>query len=311
MLRYSGQVSPSLATLVNTLLTLCALINHLVSADSLLKALQIGASAQQPPVRCELHPFSHPQALLEFVKARKGQIDCLIFEADENLPLYLSQLHAQSILLPTVILTSPESPAVDAALIPITSPYATVSLDLPLTHINQIQQRVIESIHRFLQILNAAETVTQLPPDQMMRLTTHTSINQKQGSLSEKLKERLGYLGIYYKRNSANFFRHMSQDERQVLLDQLKAEYRDIILNYFVSDPRLNEKLDNFVNQAFFADISVAQIVEIHMDLMDEFSKQLKLEGRSDEILLDYRLTLIDAIAHLCEMYRRSIPREP
>jgi circadian clock protein KaiA len=26
---------------------------------------------------------------------------------------------------------------------------------------------------------------------------------------------------------------------------------------------------------------------------------------------LDYRLTLIDTIAHLCEMYRRSIPREP
>lgn len=46
------------------------------------------------------------------------------------------------------------------------------------------------------------------------------------------------------------------------------------------------------------------------MELMDEFSKQLQLEGRSDDILLDYRLTLIDAIAHLCEMYRRSIPRE-
>ena len=43
---------------------------------------------------------------------------------------------------------------------------------------------------------------------------------------------------------------------------------------------------------------------------MEEFSKQLKLEGRSEEILLDYRLTLIDIIAHLCEMYRRSIPRE-
>ena len=65
-----------------------------------------------------------------------------------------------------------------------------------------------------------------------------------------------------------------------------------------------------FVNTAFFADIPVAQIVETHMELMDEFAKQLKLEGRSEEILLDYRLTLIDMIAHLCEMYRRSVPRE-
>lgn len=40
------------------------------------------------------------------------------------------------------------------------------------------------------------------------------------------------------------------------------------------------------------------------------FSKQLQLEGRNDDILSDYRLTLIDVIAHLCEMYRRSVPRE-
>ncbi|MFM8293222.1 MAG: circadian clock protein KaiA, partial [Microcystaceae cyanobacterium] len=55
---------------------------------------------------------------------------------------------------------------------------------------------------------------------------------------------------------------------------------------------------------------SVSQILEIHMELMDEFSQQLKLEGRSEEILLDYRLVLIDILAHLGEMYRRSIPRE-
>ena len=43
---------------------------------------------------------------------------------------------------------------------------------------------------------------------------------------------------------------------------------------------------------------------------MDEFAHQLKIEGRSEDILLDYRLALIDIIAHLCEMYRRSIPSE-
>ena len=45
------------------------------------------------------------------------------------------------------------------------------------------------------------------------------------------------------------------------------------------------------------------------MELMDAFSKKLKLEGRNEDILLDYRLTLIDVMAHLCEMYRRSIPK--
>ena len=105
----------------------------------------------------------------------------------------------------------------------------------------------------------------------------------------------------------------MSLDDRTTFLAQLKADYRVIILGYFAKDHKinLNQLIDDFVDQAFMADISVAQIVEIHMQLMDGFAKQLKLEGRSEEILLDYRLTLIDVIAHLCEMYRRSIPRQP
>jgi circadian clock protein KaiA len=43
------------------------------------------------------------------------------------------------------------------------------------------------------------------------------------------------------------------------------------------------------------------------MHFMDEIIKQLKLEGRSEEVVLDYRLTLIDVIAHLCERYRRAM----
>ena len=43
------------------------------------------------------------------------------------------------------------------------------------------------------------------------------------------------------------------------------------------------------------------------MELMDNFSQQLKLEGRSNDIILDYRLALVDIIANLGEMYRRSL----
>ncbi len=129
--------------------------------------------------------------------------------------------------------------------------------------------------------------------------------------MTNKLKERLGYLGVYYKRNPQNFLRNLSPLEKQELLEQLKADYRKIVLSYFANDKNLNELIDDFVNTVFFTDIPVSQVVEIHMELMDEFAKQLKLEGRSEDILLDYRLTLIDTIAHLCEMYRRSIPENP
>jgi len=97
--------------------------------------------------------------------------------------------------------------------------------------------------------------------------------------------------------------------EKQVSWQQLKSDYRQILLNYFTSDATTKQKIDEFIATVFFANTPVPQIIEIHMELIDEFSKQLKLEGRSDEVLLDYRLALIDILAHLCEAYRCSISR--
>ncbi|MBF2008731.1 MAG: circadian clock protein KaiA [Chlorogloeopsis fritschii C42_A2020_084] len=101
----------------------------------------------------------------------------------------------------------------------------------------------------------------------------------------------------------------MTKADRQAFLQQIKSDYREILINYFTTDKLLQEKIDKFINAVFCANIPVPQIIEIHMELIDEFSKQLKLEGRSDETLLDYRLTLIDILAHLCELYRRSLPK--
>ena len=89
----------------------------------------------------------------------------------------------------------------------------------------------------------------------------------------------------------------------------MKLEYREILIDYFISDQALKVKIDKFINTLFYANIPVLQIIEMHMELIDEFSKQLKLEGRSDETLLDYRLTLIDILANLCEAYRSSISK--
>jgi circadian clock protein KaiA len=62
------------------------------------------------------------------------------------------------------------------------------------------------------------------------------------------------------------------------------------------------------VNTAFFSDLPITNTVEIHMNLIEGFSKQVQLEGLKHDFLQDYRLTLLDVMAHLCEMYRRSIP---
>lgn len=107
--------------------------------------------------------------------------------------------------------------------------------------------------------------------------------------------------------DETTLFQQMSAKNQATFIQELKADYRTIILNYF-SHPNV-EPIEDFTDKVFDSNIPVPYVIQIHMDLIDEFSKQLKIEGRNDEILLDYRLTLIDVLAHLCEMYRRKISK--
>ncbi|MBD2314413.1 circadian clock protein KaiA [Desertifilum sp. FACHB-1129] len=265
----------------------------------------------------------------QFLEKEKQHIDCLIVEKRSNMPAFLERLRTSAALLPMVILapnsdvyarSDSAAPSQDYEL------RSTLEVNESDTASNKMNSSIVElsqdkldrislvieqAITAFLKLSTAKELIAQpASHSPIEELTTENSLKMQQRRLAEKLKERLGYLGVYYKRDPKNFLRHLPADQKQELLKSLKQDYREIVLSYFADTGNLNQKIDEFVNTAFFTDISVSQIVEIHMELMDDFSKQLKLEGRSEEILLDYRLTLIDIIAHLCEMYRRSIPRE-
>ena len=97
-------------------------------------------------------------------------------------------------------------------------------------------------------------------------------------------------------------FQDMNANEKQRLLAKLKSDYWQIIINYFISDKALHEKIDKFINALCYANIPVPQIIEMQMEIIDKFAKQLRIEGRSNET--DYRLTLIDILAHPGEVYR-------
>ncbi|MFN6579210.1 MAG: KaiA family protein [Aulosira sp. ZfuVER01] len=125
-------------------------------------------------------------------------------------------------------------------------------------------------------------------------------------NLNEISTEKYCYVFASYKQKHQSF-QQMDRDDREALLQEIKSNYREILIHYFTTEKTLKEKIDKFINAVFCANIPVPQIIEIHMELIDEFAKQLRLEGRSDEALLDYRLTLIDILAHLCETYRCSI----
>ena len=177
------------------------------------------------------------------------------------------------------------------------------------------------------------ETEVHLPPDQLEQLsysldaavsrflrqglagpdspiTAQNTETPDRWKLANRLKGRLGFVGVYYKRDPARYLRNLTELEREELLHSLERTYRDLLLSYFRDPAAANQALESFVNTAFFSDLPITKTVEIHMNLIDGFSNQLKLEGHKNDFLQDYRLALLDVMAHLCEMYRRSIPAD-
>jgi circadian clock protein KaiA len=261
---------------------------------------------------------SDADAFFKAVVQDRFLIDCLILEQQPDLDKVIRRLHREAIVLPLIILTEPE--AGEATLLreqqgvdPIfdTSRYHTAEVQLAQSDIPQLSQSIESAISNFLKLSPQSRLPHQMDAEDWSMLSAFgETLAAQQERLSEKLKERLGYIGVFYKRDTQLFFRNFSQEEQESFLLELKSDYRDIILSYFRKGSDINQQIDAFVHKVFFADMSVSQVLEIHMELMDRLAKKLKLEGRSEDVLLDYRLTLIDAIAHLCEMYRRSIPRE-
>lgn len=268
------------------------------ATDSLARLLEESLSLD----RFAVARVSSPDELARAIEGDTERIDCLVLQAVPELAPLLQQLSDRGRLLPTAIVESESDLARDRAYV-----YHSGEVRLPAAEAQEIVSYVDKAVTQYLQLPADRTATEEVPP---ARSPSSSFLTQQQKRLTEKLRERLGYLGVYYKRNPQDFLRHLSWREKEQLLNELRAEYRHIALNYFSKDSQVNAAIDRFVNRAFFADIAVTQIMEIHMELMEEFAQQLRLEGRSDEILIDYRLTLIDVVAHLCEMYRRSIPRE-
>ena len=261
--------------------------------------------------RYVLQFFPSQLAFLTHIEAGKSEPDCLVIYSQSELMSAINHLHDRGTILPLVMIQkTAQNPQPDLqndhSYI-----YQPSEVILPVAKIAEIDQAIDQAITKFLNI-------TPIPPvsagiqfnEIKIPVSQPNLLLQQQHRLADKLRERLGYLAVYYKRDPRQFFRNLDRQQKQELQGQLRSQYRNIILAYFADQSGINDEIDQFVSTVFFSDLSVSEIVKIHMELMDEFAKQLKLEGRSEEILLDYRLTLIDIIAHLCEMYRRSVPRE-
>lgn len=261
--------------------------------------------------RYRLHIIDQLKNLGPFLKEHSETIDCLIIKQEPSILPLFNQLYEKGTLLPVIIFEEEEeSPASSINVDSPTFLYHSAEVYHQAKEWDEIQVIIDRAITKFLHLGPSCFVREQPSSEGDIRVENNQSfLLLQQRRLAEKLKERLGYLGVYYKRNPKYFYRNLSPEDKQELLKELMANYREILLNYFDEETNVNQAIDQFVNQAFFSDVSVSRVLEIHMELIDEFSQQLKLEGRSEEILLDYRLTIIDILAHLGEMYRRCIPR--
>lgn len=298
-----------------------------------------------PPERFVVECFQDQATFLEALRRQDGHVDCLVLLVD---PTRLQELHdlgnqlcAWGLLLPTVLAIvleeshlQKETPEMEGE-IPATSSLVKALLKREqffyhnATLVRPISPQELKGQVRADCTASGSPSVLELLVDRAIALFLQMSptcglpqgpahpsdqpylaySNQQQRRLAEKLRERLGYAGVYYHRDPELFYRRLPPHEQQALMRRLRNLYQAIVLDYFQSPETVNARIDELVALAFFADIGAAQLLELHMNLMEDFAKQLKLEGRSEEILLDYRLTLIDVMAHLSEMYRRSIPK--
>lgn len=234
-----------------------------------------------------LDPDADPVACLD---QRREDFDAVLLEQDSLASPVYEALAEIGLLLPAVVIGQ-VSGRVE---------YHDAEVHLPPDQLEQLSYSLDAAISRVLQRGQgdgASPPLGQAKPETL-----------EGWKLANRLKGRLGFVGVFYKRDPSRFLRNLPELEREELFHSLERTYRDLLLSYFRDPAAANQALESFVNTAFFSDLPITKTVEIHVNLIDAFSQRLKLEGHKNDFLQDYRLALLDVMAHLCEMYRRSIP---
>lgn len=319
---YQDKTPPSSKSSVQSKLHICIFSPQPQFAQSLIKLLNCD--------RYEVTDFSLIKDSVDFLTDNNGEIDCLILVKNTQTGSILRQLSKllwqSRVLLPTAIIEMEHPPSIAAEMLEDFSNslvdktktntiYHRAEIQLYFTQLAEINSYIDLAITKFLGLAPSSDISDISNPNNCetlerpeLEVKLRNSLIFQQRRLTEKIKERLGYLKFYYPRQASNFYHNLSPKKQAQFYQELSQTYRGVLLKYFDENSKVNKLIDEFVDQAFFADISTSQILEMHMQLIDDFSYQLKIEGRSDDILLDYRLPLIDIISHLCELYRRSAP---
>ena len=235
-------------------------------------------------------PGGDPVAALE---EHREAADALLLERGLLSSEQVRALKERGLLLPAVVIGSMGSAAEELH---------EAEVHLPSDRLEQLSYSVDAAVSRFLARGGDGLPLGKEAPGDL-------DLSER-WRLADRLQGRLGLAGVVYRRDSSRFLRHLPPQDAVELLGSLQRTYRDLLLHYFQDPPAANQALESFVNTAFFSDLPITKAIEIHMNLIDAFAKQLRIQGHRGDHLQDYRLALLDVLAHLCEMYRRSIPAD-
>lgn len=170
---------------------------------------------------------------LDYLQDKREGIDCLILEGKLWLNELTRHLCEHGLVLPAIVILEDESRSPDAEQFR----YHSAEVQIGSSAIEQLPEKVDLAIAQFLRLapLQCVATISspiqQYSPNIGKGGTASDPILVQQQRLTERLKERLGYLGVYYKRDPQRFLRNLAPPEAKQLMHLLEATYREIVLN--------------------------------------------------------------------------------
>ena len=204
----------------------------------------------------DLHQVASEKGLLEVLSHQREAVDAVVIEQSLLDERTRESLGREGLLFPAVVVGELMG-KVD---------YHPEEVHLPVDQLEQLGYNVDAAISRFLR-QGQKDARPEDGSDAKALLSTQSSA----WKLSSRLQERLGYLGVFYKRDPSRFLANLSPDEQRDLVQSLQRTYRDLLISYFRDPAAANQALESFVNTAFFGDLPITRTVEIHMNLIDEF----------------------------------------
>lgn len=115
--------------------------------------------------------------------------------------------------------------------------------------------------------------------------------------------QRVKYSDTY----SRDSFDSISAFERERLLERFKFIYGQIVFDCFSSAKAMDNKIKDFVREAFLVNLPKDIVIKMHMELMKNLDHQLPLESIRSDYISNFSSVLVDVITHLDRAYQSAI----